>query len=139
MFCTRLAVTFGLLVFVGCGDGSGLIPVNGTVTLDGKPLVDAAVGFHADAGGVPAVGTTDAEGKFTLSTQKPGDGATPGQNAVTVSKQSNLNPDAVVEEGEIVKMKNESPLKYFSPKTTDIKIDVQRGMEPVMIELKSGK
>jgi hypothetical protein len=135
----RLVVTLGLLVVVGCGNNNGLVPVSGKVTLDGKPLVDAAVGFFADAGGVPAVGTTDAEGNFTLTTQKPGDGATPGQNVVTVTKQSNLNPDAVVEEGEIVRMKNESPVKYFSPQTSDIKVEVKSGMEPVVIELKSGK
>ena len=119
--------------------GDGLVPVSGTVTLDGKPLADAAVGFFADVGGTPAVGTTDAQGKFTLSTHKPGDGATQGQNVVTVSKQSNLDAGKEVEESEIVRMKNESPVKYFSPKTSDIKVEVKYGMEPVTIDLKSGR
>ncbi len=135
----RAAVAIGLLVIVGCGDNDGLVPVSGKVTLDGKPLADAAVGFFADAGGTPAVGTTDAQGNFTLSTHKPGDGATVGQNVVTVSKQSNLDAGKEVEESEIVRMKNESPIKYFSPKTSDIKVEVKYGMEPVVIDLKSGK
>jgi hypothetical protein len=137
-FSARLAVAFGLLMIVGCGSNDGLVPVSGKVTLDGKPLTDAAVGFFADAGGVPAVATTDAQGNFTLSTHKPGDGATPGQNVVTITKQSNVDTKKPVEEGVIVQMRNESPVKYFSPQTSDIRIQVKNGMEPVTIELKSG-
>lgn len=59
----------------GCGGGSGfkVVPVSGTVTLDGEPLANATVTFLPQATGAPdagpaSVGETDASGKFTLKT-----------------------------------------------------------------------
>lgn len=123
----------------GCVDNSGLAPVTGVITLDGKPLEKAGVMFHPDAGGVPAAGETDADGKFTLSTRVPGDGASIGNNVMTVAKAGHANPGAAVEEGEIVAMKLLTPLKYGNPKTSGLTIEVKRGMEPVKIDLVSGK
>ena len=71
---------------LGCGPGGPTpIPVTGRVTLDGKPVADAAVGLMPVAGGPMASGVTDAQGVFELSTvNKPG--AMPGEHAVTVTK-----------------------------------------------------
>ncbi len=66
---TRLRLLPCLLIaacLAGCGgDGLQLVQVNGTVTLDGQPLVGAAVIFHPD-GGRPSVGETDSEGRYSL-------------------------------------------------------------------------
>ena len=55
-----------------------MIPVTGTVTLDGKPVDDVAVLFAPAAKGPAASGTTDAGGKFQLMTVND-PGAVPGE------------------------------------------------------------
>jgi hypothetical protein len=67
---------------VGCGQ-SETVPVTGTVTLNGQPATEAEVLFTPTKGRM-ASGQTDAAGKFTLSTNKPGDGAVPGEHKVTI-------------------------------------------------------
>ena len=94
----RATARGGLLVLflaalVGCPETSG-VPVEyveGVVTLDGKPIEGVNVGFSpTKAGsGTPAVGTTDANGVFTLTATaggKPGGGAGIGEYNVTFSK-----------------------------------------------------
>jgi len=57
------------------------------VTFRGKPVEGASVVFvPAVAGKRAAVGTTDATGRFRLTTKDPGDGALPGAYAIAVSK-----------------------------------------------------
>jgi hypothetical protein len=78
----------GLLVLLiaaaGCGNG-GPAPLRGTVKLDGRPLEGASVYFIAqDSGCRDALGSTDADGVFHLSTFEPGDGAFPGKYKVVV-------------------------------------------------------
>lgn len=95
--------------------------------------------FEPEAGGIPATGVTDAQGEFSLTTTGKGDGATVGMNGVSVSKQVFAQPGRKVEEGEIVAMKSETPVRYASPRTSGISIDVKRGMASVELELKSGQ
>ena len=122
----------------GCGSsGPRLTPVEGVVTLDGQPLQGAAVLFEPQAGGRPATGETDAQGRFVLKTVEQGDGAQVGMNLVSVAKQAKPDPNVKVEEGEIVPVKFETPVKYASPKTSGLEVDVQPGMEPVKLELVS--
>ena len=81
----------------GCGGGGPEVPdtapAGGTVTLDGAPVEGATVTFIPDArddGAIKnAYGTTDANGKFTLSTPVSGtktDGAVLGRHQVTITK-----------------------------------------------------
>ena len=55
----------------------------GTVTSQGRPVPDAVVQFVA-AKGTGAVGLTDSDGRFSLSTLAPGDGAFFGQFRVAI-------------------------------------------------------
>ncbi|RMG00676.1 MAG: carboxypeptidase regulatory-like domain-containing protein [Planctomycetota bacterium] len=128
----------GTLFLAGCGKkGPQLTPVEGVVTLDGQPLEGAMVLFEPQEGGRPATGLTDAQGHFTLKTLEPGDGAQVGVNAVAVTKEKE-NPNAPpVEEGEIVPIEYATHPLYASPKTSGITVNVQPGMGPVTIELKS--
>lgn len=123
---------------IGCGkSGPQLTPVEGVVTLDGTPLEGATVLFQPDAGGKPAVGLSDAAGKFVLKTLEEGDGAQVGMNSVSVTKQIKGESSADVEEGEIADVVLETPAKYASPKLSGLSVDVQPGMPSVTLELTS--
>ena len=80
-----------LVAVVGCGSGSKIVPVSGTVTLDGQPLANAFVGFQPQAtggaqAGVGSYGMTDAAGKFTLKTSdKDEAGAVVGTHRVEIT------------------------------------------------------
>lgn len=73
------------LVSTGCSGDSRVAAVSGTVTLDGKPIGDAAVAFVPKDGGRPAFGITDADGNFELTTFAPRDGALIGSHSVTIT------------------------------------------------------
>jgi hypothetical protein len=134
---TPLAAALCLcLTAAGCKDSElELTPVEGTVTLDGKPLAGAGVLFQPEGGGRPATGITDAEGKFTLTTLEQGDGAHVGMNQVSVTKEEIVAPKRKLEEGEWEAMKLATPAKYASPNTSGLTVNVQPGMEPVKLEL----
>lgn len=77
------------LMFAGCNDGYNTVPVSGTVTLDGEPLAGVEVVYFpmpteetANVGPF-SVGTTDAQGKYTLKTRYDEDGAVIGEHRVT--------------------------------------------------------
>lgn len=82
------------LAAAGCGKGSGpkVVPVSGTVTIDGKPAPNIAVVFQPVASGkeeagMGSTGVTDAQGRFTLTLtgtdKRPG--AVVGRHRVTFS------------------------------------------------------
>lgn len=136
---SQLVLWTSLVLLSGCGSGNGLAPVKGRVTLDGKPVEGAAVLFQAESGGVPATGVTGASGEFELSTSGVGVGATIGKNGVSVAKTVSAQPNRKVEDSEIVPMKSETPVRYASPTTSGINVDVKPGMELVELTLTSGK
>jgi hypothetical protein len=92
------AVCFGLLLVAtlsGCGGDTGegaadredTYPASGVVLYNGQPVEGASVVFECLEQGKPgATGITDAEGRFTLTTFKPGDGAVTGRFIAKVSK-----------------------------------------------------
>ncbi|QDT55420.1 hypothetical protein Pan44_34630 [Caulifigura coniformis] len=73
---------------VGCGGGGGdapkTVPATGTITVDGRPMGKLSVAFMPTQGKV-ATGETDSEGRFTLMTNTPGDGAVVGTYSVSVA------------------------------------------------------
>ena len=81
-----LMVMFGgALALSGCGeDGPELGRVEGTVTMDGKPLPNASVVFVPE-NGRPAGATTDAQGKYVLNFTAGREGALLGKNTVRIS------------------------------------------------------
>ena len=97
---SRFRWCLGLLVLpilvAGCGKKGSLVPLCGTVTLDGRPLDNATVHFIAqDSGCRDALGSTDADGVFHLSTFKSGDGAFPGKYKVVVHPVAQADADVV--------------------------------------------
>jgi hypothetical protein len=75
----------------GCSGQYKTVPVEGIVTLDGKPVEGATVSF-CPAEGRPASGLTDADGVFQLTTFKEDDGALPGDYRVVVKKTEGHTP-----------------------------------------------
>src|ERR1041384_6176679 len=74
------------LSLAGCG--SKKYPVRGTVTLeDGTPLTRGLVIFERVEGGPPltARGNVLPDGRYELSTEKPGDGVPPGRYKVAIN------------------------------------------------------
>lgn len=71
----------------GCG-GPKLVPVEGTITLDGKPLAGATIGLELIGGDKDFrffSGETDATGKFVVVPfEKGGAGAIPGDYSVMI-------------------------------------------------------
>jgi hypothetical protein len=73
----------------GCGGKFTPVPVRGVVTLNGKPVEAATVTFYAvgdERDGRNAMGTTDKQGEFRLSTLGKDDGALPRRYKVVVTK-----------------------------------------------------
>jgi hypothetical protein len=83
-----LAIVCGLLVGGGCSREAGpkTVPASGKVLYNGQPVAGAKVAFLGDGNSLPALGITDKNGEFELTTRDPGDGAVPGKHVVTVSK-----------------------------------------------------
>lgn len=100
-----LALTSG-----GCGTGGPEIAsVEGTVTMDGKPLSNAAVVFIPE-NGRPAGATTDGDGHYVLNFTAGRQGAIPGNNTVriTTARDPSETPD-----GEPIPASPETvPMKY---------------------------
>lgn len=133
-----------LLVTVGCAgsDRPPLGKVKGVVTLDGTPVPNASVMFTPIAGGRPASGTTDAEGRFSLTTFDPGDGALIGEHRVTVIcvETTGLPQTSDGLSGEIgpegIQEKWITPQKYSLPETSGLTQTVERNTE-VALQLTS--
>ncbi len=77
-----------LVTLQGCGGETGppLHAVTGTVNYKGQPVEGAAVAFHSENATKLATGKTDAQGRFELATNEPGDGAVAGKHTVSVTK-----------------------------------------------------
>ncbi|MEO2013636.1 MAG: carboxypeptidase-like regulatory domain-containing protein [Fuerstiella sp.] len=102
-------LSFALLMttqlLVGCGGGGAtggqpVFPASGTVTMFGKPLAQATVAFAPQGNQPTAIGTTDAEGNFKLTTYDFGDGAAEGSYKVVVSKAAGAAAAAAGDDGE---------------------------------------
>ena len=85
-----IAISLG--VFTGCGDGGPkVVPVEGTVKLNGKPLDKILVEFLPTSDGQRSFAETDAEGHFKLTTDDgKKNGATVGKHKITLKDTSVL-------------------------------------------------
>lgn len=91
MIRTLLLCGFSLLL-AGCGGGApapkgpAVFKAGGTVTHKGQPVEGATVTFLSNDGKLGSYATTDAAGKFVLTTHSSGDGAPAAEYMVGVTK-----------------------------------------------------
>ncbi|MFM8250666.1 MAG: hypothetical protein ACKOBW_03600 [Planctomycetota bacterium] len=140
-----LLVGWLLVTLVGCGGegGKALSPAQGTVKYNGQPVSGASVSFLFDNGAEVAAGSTDASGKFTLTTGGRS-GAPIGDAKVVISKitggtTAGVNTDQMTPD-DMRKMqmaaqtdpansapKNELPAKFADVKTSPLVANVVKG------------
>jgi len=120
----QATAALGLFVMIaasGCGR-SETVSVTGTVTLNGQPADQADVNFMPSKGRV-ASGVTDKEGRFSLSTNKPGDGAVPGEHVVTIGEYYPPGKPPPMSGGPPSRF----PRKYTDYQQTPLRAKVERG------------
>lgn len=122
------------LVSVGCAKRSGppglaTVPVTGTVTLDGSPLVGADVAFLPDDSPTFFAGHTGADGSYQLQCLKGREAALKGHCKVTVSRL--VKPDGSPLSGDetpaSVGATEQLPEKYAQMDMTTLSADVTDG------------
>jgi len=117
--CTGLV----LLVFSGCGGNPNLAPVEGTVTMDGKPLADATVLF-INAQSRPAAAKTDKNGFYRLSFSDDEPGAYIGKNIVRITTVQGVG---LADDGSSIPgVKETVPIKYNARSKLEFHVQAKR-------------
>lgn len=127
-------LTLCLTSFVGCGSaGPKIVPVEGNVLLDGKPLEKVLVEFLPTSDGPRSFGETDSQGHFSLTTD---DGKTRGASIGThkvLLKDAAIFSKFMGRKGEGVDMsegrKPRISGKLSNPSTTPLTVQVEAGKE----------
>ena len=97
--------TLGTLGCSGGGDRYDTVPVSGVVACNGKPVANGVINFTpmAEQGrsegnrGRVALGRTDSNGRFKLTTYENEDGAIVGRHTVTISMGFSEEAGSVVD------------------------------------------
>jgi hypothetical protein len=109
----------------GCNpSGLDLAPVEGVVKYNGQPVANAGVIFKPQSGPF-SMGTTDAEGKFTLITANY-PGAIVGEHKVGISKTRTTATQVTGERLPRYSVEYFIPQKYASPATSELSATVSR-------------
>lgn len=115
-----------VLLFAGCGDNGGRVPVTGLVTFDGKPLEDGNIIFGGDQGAA-GVGKI-VNGAFTMSETGEETGVLPGKYSVLISSWFE-ELGAVRPDGSFSPGKPRIPLYYRDPEKSGLSVEVKQGEE----------
>lgn len=145
-----------LLCVAGCGGGFSGEKVTGKVTLDGGVIEGAAITLQPVEGGtgMPAVGTADANGEFTLTDLRPeSEGVAVGEYNIGIQWFKPSGPDLSQMTGETAgedqgkddaashkgapKANVALPIAYQTPKTSGLTFTVVEGENDCQIELDS--
>jgi hypothetical protein len=77
---------------LGCSDGlPKRVPVSGKVFIDGKPVTSGNIRMAPVAGGRMSAAQISADGGFTMTTFKIGDGCVLGKHVVTIFSYEDVN------------------------------------------------
>jgi hypothetical protein len=127
----------GLVALVAClglgsaGCGDRFYPVRGTILLhDGTPLAKGLVIFERIEGGPPASarGNLQADGRFELSTARPGDGVPLGRYRMVLNP---LDGSDVPDEEKVLPF----DVKYVNFATSDLVFEVKAESNDFQIKL----
>jgi hypothetical protein len=134
MIMVMLAIMVALET--GCGPSRpALLPAEGVVTLDGKPLANAALVFQPKAGGRPASGRTDATGRFSMGTFAAKDGVLPGEHTVTIMAVEDVGPPP--EKGSQSETRWVTPKRYSRADASGLSATVAAGSKMFTFDLTS--
>jgi hypothetical protein len=141
--CRALAAWAGmsLALSLGCGDETGLekrYPVSGTVTYHDQPVKHGQIHFLPEAvGGRSATGVIE-DGRYSLTTMVPNDGAVPGKYQVTIVskdidftkvKETIAKKGGIGRQRDIIKAASSAksliPIKYGSVQSSGLMAEVQ--------------
>ncbi|MDB5338150.1 MAG: hypothetical protein JWN70_3769 [Planctomycetaceae bacterium] len=133
----HFVLIWGLIVAVtvGCGGNLKLVPVEGTVKLNGEPLSDARVVFYPEAGGRPSNARTDADGRYSLEYIEGEPGALIGKHKVSISTFVEADPDST---DPLIKLGHRETLPAEYNKQTTLQAELESGSrEEVDFDLKA--
>jgi hypothetical protein len=123
-----LGAACGLTSLFGCTPGyPDTAPVQGTVTLDSKPLGGGEIQFVSSEGQV-ATGRIGRDGQYRLMTFQPDDGAVPGAYRVVVRAPQVTGPFGT-------KPLFTIPERYVDPETSGLTANVNEGFNVIDFEL----
>lgn len=130
----------GLIVASGCSGKPKLVEVEGTVKVNGQPVEGIQVEFWPTASGPRSFGVTDAQGRFTLTTDDGKEkGASVGMHKVVLRDVGIMGDKFLGRAGEDVDMtKGKKPRianVYSDPHTTTVEKEVKSGKNQIDIEL----
>lgn len=131
-FITRL-ILLCVLCFVGCTK-SDIASVEGTVTMDGKPLPGASIMFQPP-GGRPSGARTDEDGKYVLNYSGGRKGAIPGLNRVKITTQADPYED--IDGNPVPATKETIPMEYNEESKLEFTV-VEGERNIANFDLKSG-
>lgn len=120
------ALTVALFALTGCESGPKVVPVSGTVTIDGQPLPYGHIQV-LPTGWRPASSAIGSDGKFMLTTTVSGDGCVVGTHPVVILAGESLNPETT---------KWHAPKKYTDPKTSNLTVTISGPTNDLKVELK---
>jgi hypothetical protein len=122
-----------ILSLTGCSKTSSwdkTYPVTGRLSYKGKPLSDAELAFFPTDPDAPDTvrpkAKSSEDGSFVVWTYQRGDGAPAGRYKVTVVHHS-----VAVSKDTLVAKPNDLPGKYARRDTTDLQIEVQKGVNEI--------
>ncbi|MBC7353154.1 MAG: carboxypeptidase regulatory-like domain-containing protein [Thermogutta sp.] len=131
---TSLALLVAFLALPGCGKKSPLplVKTTGQLMYKGQPVADASVMLSPLEGQRAAVGKTDAQGRFELTTMNPRDGAMPGKYKIVITKATAVEaaadaaemPDITKEQALAKPAPAAIPAKYSNPNTTPLECTI---------------
>ncbi|MBN1589190.1 MAG: hypothetical protein JW888_06730 [Pirellulales bacterium] len=114
------------VTMAGCGDGRPKrVVVSGQVLIDGKPL-DRGYIRLIPIGARPASAPIDPDGRFTLKTFEPGDGAVLGTHPVSVVAVESISSS---------KQRWHAPKKYANAKSSGLTAAIDGPTDSLVIEL----
>jgi len=120
-----------------------LVPVSGTVTLDGQPLAGASVRFNPDqkTKGLAAYGVTDQDGKFELKDRGDRKGAPVGHFRVVITKLAMPDGSPIPKDMDAITAgaTEQLPANYSDPTKTELTADVPEGGKTFEFKLVSKK
>jgi hypothetical protein len=135
------------LVTIGCGgpkqDLPEVVPVSGTVTLDGKPLANATVTFIpvGTTRGGTCLGVTDDSGRYEMSAGNGRKGTPVGEFRITCTKWVMPDGSDYPKDSQVSPLETNArellPERYTNEYATELKATVPAAGTTVDLHLKS--